>query len=119
MLIKDLRMPVEAASDNEPQPRAYSSAVRDSNSYPTKPSAPATQASWPGSMTYASPAPISTSVPSLWRTAMRPELTTPTCRTWQLSVPTTGFTHSDQVQPGSNAKRAAVALPILTTSTRV
>ena len=34
-----------------PQPLAYSSAVRDSNSNPTTGSSPTTQASWPGSMT--------------------------------------------------------------------
>jgi uncharacterized protein (DUF2236 family) len=34
---------------------AYSSAVRDSNSNPTTRSSPTTQASWPGSMTYACP----------------------------------------------------------------
>ena len=33
------------------QPLAYSSAARDSNSNPTKPSSPTTQASWPGSIT--------------------------------------------------------------------
>src|SRR3954447_16049840 len=43
----------------------------------------------------------------------------PTCRTWQLSVPTTGFTHSDHFQPGSKANRAAVVSPMWTTSTRV
>ena len=46
------------------QPLAYSSADRDSNSNPTKRSSPMTHASWPGSITYASPGPISTSVPS-------------------------------------------------------
>ena len=29
-------------------------------------------------------------------------ITTPTWRTWQLSVPATGFTHSDHFHPGSN-----------------
>ena len=60
------------------QPFAYSSAARDSNSNPTNRSFPTTQASWPGSMTYASPGPISTSVPSSCLIASRPEWTTPT-----------------------------------------
>ena len=50
-------------------------------------------------MMYASPALISTSVPSSCRTAIRPEWTTPTWRAWQLSVPTTGLMHSDQRHP--------------------
>src|SRR3954462_11650880 len=70
-------------------------------------------------MTYASPGPISTSVPSSGLTASRPEWTTPTWRAWQLSVPATGLTHSDQRHPGSNANRPTVAAPIRTTSTCV
>ena len=54
-------------------------------------------------MTYASPGPISTSVPSSCLMASRPEWTTPTWRAWQLSVPATGLTQSDQRHPGSNA----------------
>src|SRR4051812_28965428 len=57
---------------------AYSSADRDSNSKATKRSSPTTQASCPGSMMYASPVLSSRSVPSSWRTAKRPEETTPT-----------------------------------------
>src|SRR2546423_648056 len=98
--------------DGKRYPRAYSSAERASNSNATTGSSPATQASWPGSITYASPARSSSSVPSSWDTAIVPDWMTPTCRAWQLSVPTTGFTHSDHLQPGSNAKRAAVVLPI-------
>src|SRR3954451_10216987 len=70
-------------------------------------------------MTYASPGPISTSVPSSCLTASRPEWTTPMWRAWQLSVPATGLTHSDQRHPGSNANRPTVAPPMRTTSTRV
>src|SRR4051812_11525560 len=70
-------------------------------------------------MTYASPAPISPSVPSSCATCILPDWTTPTCRTWHRSVPTTGLTHSDHFQPGSKVRRAAVLAPILTTSTRV
>jgi hypothetical protein len=40
--------------------------------------------------------------------------TTPMWRAWQLSVPATGLTHSDQRHPGSNAKRPTVAVPIRT-----
>src|SRR5204863_3880262 len=58
-------------------------------------------------------------VPSSCLTTSRPLLTTPTWRAWQLSVPATGFTQSDQRHPGSNAKRAAVVAPKRTTSTRV
>src|SRR3954454_3155865 len=101
------------------QPFAYSSAERDSNSKPTNRSSPTTHASWPGSMTYASPGPISTSVPSSCLMASRPEWATPTWRAWQVSVPATGLTHSDQRHPGSNVIRAAVDPPIRTTSTRV
>src|SRR3954468_19106045 len=36
-------------------------------------------------------------------------------RSWQLSVPATGFTHSDHFQPGSKVRRAAVASPTRTT----
>src|SRR5581483_4391077 len=72
-----------------------------------------------GSITYASPAPSSSTVPSSCVTRIRPERTTPTCRCWHLSVPATGFTHSDQLQPGSIAKRATVVPPTCTTSTRV
>src|SRR5215207_9796266 len=70
-------------------------------------------------MTYASPGPISTSVPSSWLTPSRPEWTTPTWRAWQLSVPATGLTHSDHRHPGSNANRPTVVAPMRTTSTCV
>src|SRR3954451_7149579 len=49
----------------------------------------------------------------------RPDPTTPTWRSWQLSVPATGLTHSDHFQPGSNANLPAVVSPIRTTSTLV
>jgi hypothetical protein len=62
-----------ASAGRSPQPFAYSSAARDSNSNPTNRSSPTTQASWPGSMTYASPGPSSTSVPSSCWMASRPE----------------------------------------------
>jgi len=78
------------AAGRSRQPFAYSSAARDSNSKPTNRSSPTTHASWPGSMTYASPGPISTSVPSSCLIASRPEWTTPTWRAWQLSVPGDG-----------------------------
>ena len=45
-------------------PRAYSSAARGSNSYAMNRWSPTTWASWPGSMTYASPARSSASDPS-------------------------------------------------------
>src|ERR1700754_3653405 len=70
-------------------------------------------------MTYAAPGPISTSVPSSCSMARRSEWTTPTWRAWQLSVPATGLTHSDQRHPGSNANRPTVAAPMRTTSTCV
>src|SRR3954453_24263326 len=101
------------------QPLAYSSAARDSNSNPTNRSSPTTHASWPGSMTYTSPGPTSASVPSSCLMASRPAWTTPTWRAWQLSVPATGLTHSDQRHPGSNVIRAAVVPAIRTTSTCV
>src|SRR5919108_2444334 len=50
---------------------------------------------------------------------MRPDWTTPTWRAWQLSVPATGFTHSDHRHPGSNANRPTVVPPSRTTSTFV
>ena len=52
-----------------------------SNSSVTTGSSPTTQASWPGSMTYASPGPTSTLVPSPWTTWSRPLTIAPTCRT--------------------------------------
>src|SRR5215207_5030347 len=107
------RRPVDA--ETTVQPLAYSSAARCSNSNPTNRSSPTTHASWPGSMTYASPGPISTSVPSSCWTPIRPEWATPTWRAWQLSVPATGLTHSDHRHPGSNANRAAVVCPMRTT----
>src|SRR5919204_1703536 len=58
--------------------RAKSSAVRDSNSNPTTGSSPTTQASCPGSITYAWPAEISCSVPSLWATCIAPDCSRPT-----------------------------------------
>src|SRR5262249_7160837 len=58
---------------------AYSSADLDSNSYPTKLSSPTTQALWPGSITYASPAAMSCSVPSLCAMCIAPDSATPTC----------------------------------------
>lgn len=72
-----------------------------------------------GSMTYASPGPISTSVTSSCLTPIRPEWATPTWRAWQLSVPATGLMHSDHRHPGSNVNRAAVVAPMRTTSTCV
>src|SRR5262249_5244557 len=41
------------------------------------------------------------------------------CLCWQLSVPATGLTHSDHRHPGSIVNRAAVVLPMRTTSTCV
>src|SRR3954447_7206100 len=70
-------------------------------------------------MTYASPELSSISVPSSCFTTRRPDPTTPTCRSWQLSVPATGLTHSDHFHPGSNVRRAAAVSPTCTTSTRV
>src|SRR5437763_9766663 len=70
-------------------------------------------------MTYASPALSSISVPSSCVTVSVPDPTTPTWRSWQLSVPATGFTHSDHFQPGSKVRRAAAVSPTCTTSTRV
>src|SRR4051794_17729480 len=70
-------------------------------------------------MTYASPEPISTSVPSSCLMPSRPECTTPMWRAWQLSVPATGLMHSDHRHPGSKANRPAVVAPRRTTSTRV
>jgi hypothetical protein len=96
-------------------PRAYVCAVCDSNSYPTKGSSPTTHASWPGAMKYASPGPISASVPSSCTTCMRPAITAPTCLAWQLSVPATGLMHSDQRQPGCAVSRAAYTSPSFTT----
>src|SRR5512133_2448726 len=51
--------------------------------------------------------------------ARRPDWTTPTWRAWQLSVPATGLTHSDQRHPGSNVIRATVVTPMRTTATCV
>ena len=74
-------------------------------------------ASWRGSMTYASPGPISTPVSSSRLMARRPDWTTPTWRPKQLSVPAAGLTHSDKRHPGSNVIRAAVVTPMRTTAT--
>src|SRR3954465_10589969 len=70
-------------------------------------------------MTYASLGPIATSVPSSCLMASRPEWTTPTWRAWQLSVPATGLTHSHHRHPGWKVIRAAVVVPMRTTSTCV
>src|SRR6516225_8573824 len=69
-------------------------------------------------MTYVSPGPISSSVPSSCVTIIRPDSTTPRCLSWQLFPPTIGLMHPDHDQPGSSVKRAAVVLPMCTTSTR-
>ena len=63
------------------QPFAYSSAVCDSNSNPMTGSSPTTQASWPGSMTYAWPGAISCWVPSSWTTCIVPDCKRPRWRT--------------------------------------
>src|SRR5215216_6973732 len=47
---------------------------------------------------------------------MRPEITYPTCGTWQLSVPAIGFTASDQRHPGSKVAFPTVTLSRVTTS---
>ena len=52
-------------------------------------------------------------------TTIRPDCTMPRCLSWQLSVPTTGFTHVDQLQPGSIVKRATGEPPRCTMSTFV
>src|SRR6476619_1636607 len=70
-------------------------------------------------MTYAWPGPISSSEPSSCVMCIVPLWTTPTCRIWQLSVPATGLMHSDQRQPGSSSRRAALVSPMRTMSTRV
>ena len=48
-----------------------------------------------------------------------PEMTTPTCRAWQLSPPTIGLMHSDHRHPGCAVMRAAFTPPRSTTSSLV
>ena len=65
-----------------------------------KGSFPTVHASCPGGIEPTSPGPNSASDPSSIRTTIRPEMTWIRWPTWQLSVPTTGLTHSDQHHPG-------------------
>src|SRR5262249_349536 len=64
-------------------------------------SSPTVHASCPGGIEPTSPGPSSASDPSSIRTTIRPERTWMRWPTWQLSVPTSGLTHSDQRHPGS------------------
>jgi hypothetical protein len=68
---------------------------------------------------YDSPAEMVFWVPSVSLTNSRPDRQWPTCETWHDSVLATGFTHSDQRQPGSRAMRPKVTPSRPTTSTRV
>jgi hypothetical protein len=95
--------------EGEIEELAYVPALSNSNA--TTGSSPPTQASWPGSITYAPPGPTSPSDPSLWVTWSRPLTIAPRCLAWHESVPTTGLTHSDHFHPGSNVKRAAGYVP--------
>src|SRR5262249_42926372 len=70
-------------------------------------------------MVYDSPGLMAFSVPSFSLTTRWPDTQWPTCETWHDSVLTTGFTHSDQRQPGSRTKRPRVKPSRRTTSTRV
>jgi|GEM_PF-1848773 len=63
-------------------------------------SLPSTHASCPDGTECASPAPNSISCPASVRTRNRPEMTYPVCGNWQESVPTSGLTSADHLQPG-------------------